>query len=231
MNIWFESAKIKFTIKFRRFLFSCSFDWQDLSNTVGHTLPSIDPRPHYSGLRDLKTQQFPKICYFCLRKTWLEKPHVNLHTKTQSRLFQIPPIWRGFSKCSVIKWRNSIERKSNRRIKVTFFKFLERGEDGTSMFTDVVKHGLLWLTDTLCFALFRGRATVSSCWSVTFILLAYQLESFKFYSGRRRLSICKKKHLVFFSGRCELYYINSCYTFPDRPDLHSSWRTSLRNIW
>lgn len=56
-----------------------------------------------------------------------------------------------------------MERKSNRRNKVTFFKFLERGEDGTSVFADVVKHGLLWLTDTLCFALSRGRATVSSC--------------------------------------------------------------------
>lgn len=114
----------KFTIKFRLFLFSSSFDWQDLSNTTGHTLPSIDPRPNYSGLRDLimKTQQFPKICYFCLRKTWLEKPHgYRIIVFRQLAHWNAKPTFSNFSDLKRVF--EMLRGKPNRRNRVTFLNF------------------------------------------------------------------------------------------------------------
>ena len=66
--------------------------------------------------RNLKKQQSPVILDLCLRKTRAGKSHayrdvivfekprfqnVFFHTKTQSRRFQISPVWRAFSKSSV----------------------------------------------------------------------------------------------------------------------------------
>ena len=72
--------------------------------------------PHYTE-RNLKTQQSSAILHLCLSKTLgqgnimiictllFSKSSVfkmfSVHTKTQSLRFQIPPVWRSFSKSSV----------------------------------------------------------------------------------------------------------------------------------
>ena len=47
----------------------------------------------------------------------------SVHTKTQSRRFQILLVWRAFSKSSVYSWRISVDGKLNRRNKTAFSNF------------------------------------------------------------------------------------------------------------
>ena len=64
-------------------------------------------RPHYPGGIFKKTLQSPVILYLSLRKTWPGKSRdyrdvivvfqmFSVHTKTKSRRFPIPPVWRTF---------------------------------------------------------------------------------------------------------------------------------------
>ena len=79
--------------------------------------------------RNLKTQQSPVILNLRSRKTRTGKSHgyhdvtnfeklpfktSSVHTKTLSRRFQIPPIWRTFS------WRINVDGRPNRRNKAAF---------------------------------------------------------------------------------------------------------------
>lgn len=95
-------------------------------------------RPHYDW-RNMKTQQSPlilEISFF--RKTWARKSHyyrdavvfekhnfsVSVHTKTQSRRYQIRPLWGAF--LGKLRFRNALMWTVRRTvlIKVFVFNFL-----------------------------------------------------------------------------------------------------------
>jgi len=72
--------------------------------------------PFTLGPRIWKKEQPPVILDFCLKKTGTGKPpgyrdvivyeklrfkNIFFHMKTQSRLFQIPPVWRPFTESFV----------------------------------------------------------------------------------------------------------------------------------
>jgi len=93
--------------------------------------------------RNLKTQQHNNCVWGKLREGYhmiivtspFSKSSVfkifSIHTKMQSRRFQIPPVWRAFAKTALFSWRISVDGRPKRRNKTAFSNFSGVVVDGT----------------------------------------------------------------------------------------------------